>query len=106
MLSLKATQFVESVRRNSANDSLFLEPTPKQLAKLNIQLNKDLGRELAPYRLPMLFFILYENVPLALTSTRLLTRHTISVLIEETLDGKSKDILREIAQEIANAKQK
>jgi hypothetical protein len=100
MLSLKATQFCESIRRNAANDVLFLSATMKQLVKLNIQLNEDLGPELYPYRLAMLLFILYPSMEVALSSTKLLTRHTISVLIEETLDGKSKEIIQEIARHV------
>jgi hypothetical protein len=91
-----AVQFCESIRRNAANDSLFLAPTPKQLAMMNIQLNADLG-DWNDQRVKVLSFIL--NLP-HLTSTKQLTRHTVSVIIGEILDGKSKEIVREIAEHV------
>ncbi len=100
MLSQMAIQFCESVRRNAANDTLFLTPTHKQLAKLNIQLNEDLGPELATYRLAVLQFIMYPGAKLVLSSSKLLTRHAISTLIEEINEGKSKEIIKEIARYI------
>ena len=99
MLSQTAVQFCESIRRNAANDSLFLAPTQKQLAMMNIQLNIDLG-DWNDRRMDVLKFIL--RLP-RLTSTKQLTRHTCSVLIEETLNGKSRDIIQEIAKEVSYA---
>ena len=94
MLSQTAVQFCESIRRNAANDSLFLAPTQKQLAMMNIQLNIDLG-DWNDRRMDVLKFIL--RLP-RLTSTKQLTRHTVSVIIGEILDGKSKAELQEIAE--------
>lgn len=94
--SMKTRQFIESIRRNSRNDTRFLPPTPKQLQKLIIQMDAALGKELKEKRVS----VLKEITGLPITSSKQLTLHTLSVLIDETQEGKSDVELREIARSL------
>jgi hypothetical protein len=95
--SLRLQQLIEAIRRLSLKDDRFLPPTQKQLSKMNIQFNETLGK-----RKDLRVKIISELTGLPITSTKQLTRFTVSVIIDQTLDGKENECINELADALEN----
>jgi hypothetical protein len=93
--SLQVQQLIEAVKRLSLDDDLFLTPTIPQLEKMNIQFNMALGKK-KELRIPVIRLL--TNLPIS--STKQLTRKMVSVIIDQTLDGRSDELIRQLANAI------
>jgi hypothetical protein len=83
-------QFIISVRARATQDTIYAIATRDQVIKLIIQMNAAL--EDKEMRKPVLSAI----TGLRVNTQTLLTAHYHSVLIDETMEGKSDAILRRI----------
>ena len=103
--SMQTLQLIEAVRRLSLNDDLFLPPTQKQLVKMNIQIAEAIDDDTMNSKVKKALRIrvlrLLTGLPIA--SSKQLTRKSISVIIDLTLNGQANEQLRELAKKSIEA---
>ena len=103
--SMQTLQLIEAVRRLSLNDDLFLTHTQKQLIKMNIQIAEAIDDDTMNSKVKKALRIrvlrLLTGLPIA--SSKQLTRKSISVIIDLTLNGQANEQLRELAKKSIEA---
>jgi len=85
-------EFVITIRVCARADALFLKATPKAMGRLRMDLEKSLADNSRESRISFLQAV----TGLKITSQTQLTAHYTSVLIEETYEGKNRDIIQNI----------
>ena len=96
-INKKVTQFIKVVRSKAMSDSLFLSQTDKQTTKLAIQVNERIvNKNNRKYVLMAIFGFQFSSM-------KNLTRHCVSVLIDELENNKDTWQILQKIEEMVNA---
>jgi len=96
-INKKVTQFIKVVRSKAMSDSLFLSQTDKQTTKLAIQVNERIvNKNNRKYVLMAIFGFQFPSM-------KNLTRHCVSVLIDELENNKDTWQILQKIEEMVNA---